>query len=148
MRSAGAEGSATEREFSLDVRQPYVFGSRNSVSLGAFLTEEVRSDFEQTEVGGSLVFDRNIRARTTLTFRTSGGLIDFDSDSAFTEYHTVFRNDRRDDFLNPTSGTLTMLSARQKGFLFSTHREFLEILFRREGRLAGPQSCKTWMAPP
>ncbi len=122
-----ASGSAIENEASLSLRQPYVFGSRNWMSFRTFVTREERQEFRQTELGGNLSFERNIQTRTTLFFDTSAGLIDFQADSAFTEYAIGFRNDRRDDFLDPSDGLLVNLTLKEKGLLFGSDREFLEL---------------------
>lgn len=130
--TVSASGSAIENEASLSLRQPYVFGSKNWISLRSFVTRQERQEFSQIELGGNLLFERNIRTRTTFFFDTSAGLIDFKADSAFTEFAFGFRNDRRDDFLDPSDGLLVNLTVKEKGLLFRSDREFLE--FAGEGR--------------
>lgn len=125
--TVSANGSAIENEAFLSLRQPYVFGSRNWLSFRAFVTREERQEFRQIELGGNLLFERNIQTRTTFFFETSAGLIDFKSDSAFTEIAFGFRNDRRDDFLDPSDGLLVNLTVKEKGLLFGSDREFLEL---------------------
>ena len=112
--TVSANGSAIENEAFLSLRQPYVFGSRNWLSFRAFVTREERQEFRQIELGGNLLFERNIQTRTTFFFETSAGLIDFKSDSAFTEIAFGFRNDRRDDFLDPSDGLLVNLTVKER----------------------------------
>ena len=125
--TVSARGSAIENQASLSLRQPYVMGSRNWLSLRTFVTREERQEFRQIELGGNILFERNIRTRTTFFFDTSAGLIDFKADSAFTEFALGFRNDRRDDFLDPSNGLLVNLTLKEKGLLFGSDREFIEL---------------------
>ena len=129
----GLKASAILTEFRVGLTQPYVFGPRNWMNFGVFaVREEKGSGISQTEVGGNVVFERNIASRTTLFFETRGGLIDFKSDSLFSEFVTQFVDDQRDDFLDPSEGTFVRLEARQKGALLRSNRELLQ--FTAEGR--------------
>jgi outer membrane protein insertion porin family len=128
----GAQASAILTEFRASLTQPYVFGSRNWMNFGVFVTSEEKAEFRQNEVGGNVAFERNITSRTTLLFETIGGVVDFDADSVFVELVTQFIDDRRDDFLNPSEGIYVRLEAREKGALFQTGQELLQLT--AEGR--------------
>lgn len=122
------QASATLSEVSVDLTQPYVFGSRNWMNFGVFVTSEDKgASVDQTEVGGNVAFERNIASRTSLLFETSTGLIDFSTDSLFVEMVTQFVDDHRDDFLDPREGYFVRLEARQKGVLLTSSRELLQL---------------------
>lgn len=125
--TVSGQASANDAEGRLTLRQPYVFGSRNWVNFGSFVTRNERQNFSQVELGGNLRFERNIQARTALSIEVTTGLIDFQADSAFTEVVVGFRNDRRDDFLDPKQGVLVNLVVREKGLLLNSDREFLQL---------------------
>lgn len=123
----GMQASAILTEFRAGLTQPYVFGSRNWLNFGVFVTSEEKSEFRQERVGGNIAFERNIASRTTLLFETRAGVIGFETDSLFAEFVTQFINDRRDDFLDPSEGVYARLEAREKGALFQTGQELLQL---------------------
>ncbi len=124
--------SAILAEVKASLTQPYVFGSRNWMNFGVFVVAEDKGAVSQTEVGGNVIFERNIASRTTLFFETRGGLIEFKSDSLFVEFVTQFVDDSRDDFLDPKEGLYTRLEARQKGAFLTSGRELMQLT--AEGR--------------
>jgi len=114
------------------------------MDFSLFVAEDQIEDFSRTELGGTVTFERNIAARTTLSFEVGGGLVDFDMDSLFAQVVTGFTNDRRDDFLDPQRGLFVQLFARERGALFRGDEELLE--FSAEGRWYSPLPLNTVLA--
>ena len=116
----------------VDLRQPYIWGSRTWLNLGTFVRRERvprerQATFRKDEVGGNVSLERNIRTRTNLIFQVSTGLVNFEADSAFTELRLAFLKDTRDDFFDPKDGMLVNLTVRERGLLFRSDREFLQL---------------------
>ena len=121
------DASAVRVEGRVNITQPYVFGSRNWMDFSMFVREEQKEGFRQTELGGTVTFERNIATRTTLSFEVGPRLVDFNSDSLFAQFATRFTNDRRDDFLDPGQGVFVQLFARERGALLRSDLELLEF---------------------
>jgi outer membrane protein assembly factor BamA len=119
-------GSAVLLEAKASLSQPYVFSSRNWMDLSVSVSEERRVNFSRTDLKGTVAFERNIAARTTLSFEIGGGVVDF-SDSLFAQFATGFTNDRRNDFLDPTEGFFVQLFVQERGALFQADQELLEL---------------------
>jgi outer membrane protein assembly factor BamA len=128
-------GSAVLLEARASLSQPYIFGSRNWMDVSVSVSEEQRVDFSRTDLAGTVVFERNIAARTTLSFEMGGGIVNF-TDSLFAQFATGFTNDRRDDFLDPHRGLFVQLFAQERGRLFKADEELLE--FSGDGRWYRP----------
>lgn len=124
--------SGRGREAVVGLRQPYFFGSRNWLTIGGSLLRNRRANFEQDEISGNATLERNLGQNSHLVFQLSGGLIDFKADSAFTDYRTTFLIDTRDDVFDPTLGVLAQLAVRQRGRLFQSDAEFIQLT--AEGR--------------
>jgi outer membrane protein insertion porin family len=122
-----AEASALESKATLDLTQPYVWGSRTWLNLAGFIERARPEEVRVKRVGGSGSLERYLRDTGRLAFIVRADLVDFKADSTSTSFQVVFEEDTRDDFFNPREGYLVNLEAKESGFLFQSDHEFLKI---------------------
>ncbi len=119
--------SFLETQASVSLRQPYIWSSKNWLTVNGFVKREDRRVFRVSRGGGGVSLERNLRSSASVILNVSNEWIDFKADSSLTQFRLMFQEDTRDDLFDPRSGILASLVLEESGQLFRSNREFLRL---------------------
>jgi outer membrane protein insertion porin family len=139
-----AEASALKLGTTLNLRQPYIFGSKTWLHLSAFVEQERPQEIRVKKLGSSASIERTYRATGRLIFQVRGDLVDFKADSTRTNFVIEYQEDSRDDFFNPQRGVMAHIALKESGFLFKSRQELLKVT--GEGRFYRPVRWRSVLA--
>ena len=122
-----AGASALEARASVGLRQPYVGNAKTWLLVNGFVEQNRPEEVRAKRLGTSASLERIFRSTGQLVFQVRTDLVDFTVDSTRTNFSVEYREDSRDDFLNPRRGLLAYLSLKESGFLFMSNQEFLKF---------------------
>jgi outer membrane protein insertion porin family len=140
--------AARRQSYSVDFREPYVFGYDFGLGVRGYATNTLRESYDDRRVGGSITLDKRLEPLTLQlalnAYRVELENIDDDAPPAVLELegkNTVYSLtpaliwDTRDSFVFPTEGLRASISLEYAGQVLPGDFEFNKLTIETEGHV-------------
>jgi outer membrane protein assembly factor BamA len=125
--STEVEGSDLLVKGQVSLRQPFVFGNRNWLTVSTYAENVRPEEFRVKRLGGSATFERTLTPTSRVFLQSGADLVDFKADSTRTSFLVGYQIDTRDDFFDPKAGVFGSLALEESGRLFRSQEELFRV---------------------